>query len=63
MEMRRVIKFALLGEMPCKHHNVLKEVLQIHKPLHETDVGAAAEISRHGETTTTTKLHSNSLVI
>jgi len=63
MEVRRVIKIANLEETSHKHHNLLREVLQIQTSLHESHVGAAAEIYWHGEPTAATMLHSNSLMI
>lgn len=54
---------AQLGETSHKHHNLWREVSEIQTSLHETDVGAAAEIYQHGEPTTATSLHSNSLMI
>jgi len=39
-----VIKIAYLGETSHKHHNLLREVLQIQTSLHESHVGAAAQI-------------------
>jgi len=58
-----VIKIAYLGETSHKHHNLLTEVLQIQTSLHESYVGAAAEIYWHGEPRDATMLHSNSLMI
>jgi hypothetical protein len=63
MGFRGVIKIAELEETSHKHHNLLREVPEIQTSLHETDVGAAAEIYRHSEPTTATSLHSNSLTI